>query len=227
MLLAVGHDRSSDKSIEEVYVTGLANVLAALPSPPRRLIYISTTGVYGQTDGDWVSEQSPCQPARPGGKACLAAEQLLAESSLAPRVVVLRCAGLYGPGRIPLVDYVRRGAEIPSRPDAHLNLIHIDDVAHVVTIVDEVETVSRVYNVADGQPVLRREFYREIARLVGAAEPTFAAGISPGDERRNRVDDKRISSALLMNELHATLTYPSYREGLAAVVAAEACGNEI
>ena len=218
VLFAVGHDRSANQPIEQVYITGLANLLAALPSPPRRFIYISTTGVYGQTSGDVIDETAECFPSRPGGKACLAAEKLLSESSLAASSVVLRCAGLYGPGRIPLVDYVRRGEEIPSRPDAHLNLIHIDDAAHIVTLVDEVETPSRLFNVSDGEPVLRREFYCEIARQIGAAEPRFATNLAVGDERRNRVDDKRISNARLTSELRVTLEYPSYRQGLAATV---------
>lgn len=218
VLFAVGHDRSAGPTIEQVYVTGLTNLLAALPCPPRRFIYISTTGVYGQTTGDLIDEGAECVPTRPGGKACLAAEKLLGESSITAQSVVLRCAGLYGPGRVPLVDYVRRGEEIPSRPDAHLNLIHIDDAANIVTLVDEVETPSRLFNVSDGQPVLRREFYREIARRISAGEPRFAENLAAGDERRNRVDDKRICNARLMNELRVRLQYPSYREGLAATV---------
>ena len=219
VLFAVGHDRTAGMSIEEVYVIGLTNLLAALPSPPRRFLYISTTGVYGQTAGEWVDEDARCEPSRPGGRACLAAERILAESSLADRVVVLRCAGLYGPGRIPLLDDVRRGNEIPSRPDAHVNLIHIDDAAQIVTTVDEVETSSRLFNVSDGQPIVRRDFYRELARLIGAGEPKFAPPVAGSDDRRQRVDDKRISNARMMRELRVELQYPTYREGLAAIVA--------
>src|SRR4051812_17304365 len=79
VLFAVGFDRTAGQTIDQVFPIGLANVLNALPSPPRRFIYISSTGVYGDAEGDWVDEQTPCHPTRTGGKAALAAEQQLAQ----------------------------------------------------------------------------------------------------------------------------------------------------
>ncbi len=77
VLYAVGYDRTADQSLREVYVQGLANVLAALPANTGRILYVSSTGVYGQTTGEPVDESSPCHPTREGGRACLEAEQLL------------------------------------------------------------------------------------------------------------------------------------------------------
>ncbi len=80
VLYAVGYDRGSQWSQQQVYVEGLCNVLAALPTPVDRFLYISSTGVYGQADGEWVDEQSRCEPMRPGGKACLDAETCAASA---------------------------------------------------------------------------------------------------------------------------------------------------
>jgi nucleoside-diphosphate-sugar epimerase len=94
VLSAVGFDRSSGQSIHDVSVGGMRNVLQALPSTVQRFIFISSTGVYGQSQGELVDEQSPCEPRRPSGQACLAAERLLAEHALAFRRIVLRLAGI-------------------------------------------------------------------------------------------------------------------------------------
>jgi nucleoside-diphosphate-sugar epimerase len=217
VLFAVGFDRQCGKTIEQVYVTGLTNVLSALPYSPRRFIYISTTGVYGQTGGEWVDESALCKPERAGGKACLLAEQKLAASRCSASAIVLRCAGLYGPGRIPLVDEVRLGNELPSRPEAHINLIHVEDATRVVAKVEEVETASRLFNVSDGHPVVRREFYDEIARLIGAPQPRFAQPQPDSMDRRQRTDDKMISNQRLLRELGIDFRYPNFRAGLAAI----------
>ena len=217
ILFAVGFDRSSDHSIEEVYVSGLANLLAALPETPRRFVYISSTGVYGDADGEVIDEQSPTHPTRPGGKAHLAAEKLLLESQLGDRATILRCAGLYGPGRIPRLKDVQLGQPIPANPDACINLIHVDDAAQIVCEVAEAQPPSQVYCVSDGSPPTRREFYEHLAMLHGAPPPTFATPDDESTSRRSRTSNKRISNRRLMDELRITLQYPTYREGLAAI----------
>ena len=115
VLFAVGFDRSeSRQSIEEVYAGGVRNVLAALPADTGRFIYISTTGVYGPAGGEWVDEATPPDPQREGGRASLAAEQALAAHPLGQRSVILRLAGIYGPGRVPFFDELRAGEPIPA-----------------------------------------------------------------------------------------------------------------
>ncbi len=85
VLYAVGFDRSSDKAMREVCVGGLHNVLNALPASTERIIYISTTGVYGQADGDWIDEESPCRPSRESGRVFLEAEEALRAHALGRR----------------------------------------------------------------------------------------------------------------------------------------------
>ena len=96
------------QSIEDVYAGGMQNVLAALPSATGRFIYISTTGVYGDAGGDWIDEETPTDPQRDGGRASLAAEQALAAHPLGKNCVILRLAGIYGPGRIPFRQFAAR-----------------------------------------------------------------------------------------------------------------------
>jgi len=210
VLYAVGFDRSAGKGIEEVYVNGLANVLDALPTPPRRFIYISSTGVYGQTDGGWVDENSPCQPTRPGGRACLAAEELLTASPSADQSVILRCAGLYGPGRIPRLADVEGRKPINANPDVYLNLVHIDDVANIVCecLRGDSRRLSGIYNV-----------YEELVSLLNLPHPTFGAPGEAVSGRRAGGDNKRINNVRMKNELNVKLQYPNYREGLAEIVA--------
>lgn len=219
VLFAVGFDRAAGGSIETVYAGGMRNVLAALPAGVGRFIYISTTGVYGKGAGEWVDEDTPPDPQREGGKASLAAEQLLAASPFADRSVVLRLAGIYGPGRVPFLDKLRAGEPLPAVSTGHLNLIHVDDAA---AIVDAAATHSRptnVYCVSDGHPVLRGDYYQEIARLVGAPPPTFVPP-DPNSPRAARAEaDRRVNNARMLSDFKFKLIYPDYRAGLAAILA--------
>jgi len=113
VLYAVGFDRTATASRHEVYVHGLQNVLERLPSSVARLLYISSTGVFGGADDAWVDERSECAPQREGGRACWAAEQWLRASSWASKSIILRLAGLYGPGRIPYLSQLRAEEALP------------------------------------------------------------------------------------------------------------------
>jgi nucleoside-diphosphate-sugar epimerase len=217
VLVAVGFDRSVGATIHDVYVTGLANALDALPASVAQIIYVSSVGVYGQTDGGWVDEQSPCEPTQEGGRACLAAESLLAEHAPGTRRVVLRLAGIYGPDRIPLAAKIQAGEAIPNPPDGWLNLIHVDDAARIVLAADQNDQASGVYCVADGNPVLRRDYYDHLAELLAAPPPTYCTESPPGERRRGG-GNKRIRIDRLRRDLAPQLQYPSYRQGLAAIV---------
>lgn len=218
VLFAVGFDRSASQTIREVYVDGLAGVLRWLPSTVRRFVYISSTGVYGQVAGDVVDETSPCQPTREGGEACLAAERLLRHSHLANRAIVLRLAGIYGPERIPRAKELKAGAAIAAPAQGYLNLIHVDDAARIVVLAAGTPP-PKLYCVSDGHPVLRADYYAELASLVGAPPPLFIEPPPESPAAQRAGSDKRVSNALLMQELAPTLLYPSYREGLRAIVA--------
>lgn len=221
VLYAVGFDRKAGHSMRDVYVDGLRNFLAVLTEDVGRLIYVSSTSVYGSHDGNWIDEDTVCDPATENGHICLAAEEVIARDRLAARTCVLRLAGIYGPQRIPGRESLMEGKPIVSAPDAHLNLIHVDDAATAVEAVARHPKPSARYLVADGQPVIRREFYRELARLLHTAEPRFADGAATGALTGRGMTDKRISNRRMLDELSIELEFPSYREGLAAIVGPE------
>ena len=216
VLFAVGYDRSSGKTIDDVYVNGLRNVLETLPVP-QRMIYISTTGVYGQTDGQWVDEQSECVPTRAGGIACLRAEQLIENSPFAPAAVVLRLAGIYGDGRVPRKNEILAGKPIPAS-SGFLNLIHVEDAARIIVEIERCRSASHRYIVSDNQPVLRTDYYAEVARILNAPRPQFDTPDPQSPAGLRATTDKRVSARKLIGELKYRFLYPSFREGLRQIL---------
>lgn len=223
-LFAVGYDRTaaraSGPSIREVYAGGARRAALALTAV-ERFIYISSTGVYGQVTGEEVDEHSPCRPTREGGKAALAAEQALEESPVAQQLIILRLAGIYGPGRIPRSADLLQGKPIDAPADGFLNLIHVDDAAKII-LLTEGAMPPRTYVVSDGHPVVRGDYYRELARLLSAPAPTFVEPPADSPAAQRAGSDKRVNPRRMLAELKPSLAYPSYREGLAAIVAAQA-----
>jgi nucleoside-diphosphate-sugar epimerase len=212
---AVALDRASAASMREVYVGGLRNVLEQLLRPAR-FVYVSSSSVYGQTDGSWTDETAEANPEEPAGQVVLEAERLL--HSKLPGAIVLRFSGIYGPGRLLRRQAIEAGEPITADPEKWLNLIHVEDGARAVLAAAERGEPGRIYNVTDGAPVRRRDFYSEMARLLGAPPPRLAAPAAgaqlPPHERGNR----RISNSRLREELGVELAYPDYRAGLAAAV---------
>jgi nucleoside-diphosphate-sugar epimerase len=224
LVYSVGYDRSAGPDIRTVYAQGLANVLAAMPSTVKRVIYISTTGVYGAAAGDWVDEQTQSDPQRDGGKASLAAEEVLRNHPIGKNSIILRLAGIYGPNRVPYIDKLRAGEPLAVPSEGWLNLIHVDDVAAIVMAVDRWASTQSITDgpavlcVSDGNPVVRGEYYREVARLISAAEPTFAEPDADSPAAARARADKRISNRKLVDTIHPTFQFPDYRAGLAAIL---------
>jgi nucleoside-diphosphate-sugar epimerase len=213
-----------------VYEDGLSHTLAALDQQLQRFIYISTTGVYGQANGEWVDEASRCEPTRLGGKACLTAEQRLHESQLADKSIVLRLSGIYGPERVPNLRALQAGQPIIAPSGSYLNLIHVDDATKAVVAAAARGDVPATYVVSDNQPVLRQDYYCELARLSGVDPASIEfvgnasqlAGARTISERAQRkVGSKRVRSDHIMQALDLRWSYPSYQAGLVAILAAQ------
>lgn len=223
VLHSLGFDRSGGQSIQDIYVDGLHAVLDRLDAEAlKRFIYVSSTGVYAQRGGVWVDEQSECRPEREGGQACLAAEELLRGHPIQDRVTVLRLAGIYGPGRIPRRRELAAGQPLRVPTSGYLNLIHVDDAVRVIRALDDSDVHPDLLLVSDGHPVQRELYYRELAAQLGVAHPTFES--APADSpagRRAAGGDKRVRNTKLQDLLGLEMAYPSYREGLAAILAAE------
>jgi nucleoside-diphosphate-sugar epimerase len=224
VLFAVGYDRSTRGNtlpIEDVYAGGVNNVLAALPAETGRFIYISTTGVYGPSTGEWIDEATPPDPRRDGGSASLAAEHALAAHPLGVRSIILRLAGIYGPGRVPFTDEILAREPIPARGSGYINLIHVEDAAEVVIAAGDSEATGRgprIYCVSDGQPTQRGTMYSEVARLIGAPPPVFVEPDANSRRATRAENSRRVSNERMLAELRVTLAYPDYRAGLAAIL---------
>jgi nucleoside-diphosphate-sugar epimerase len=219
VLYAVGYDRNQTYGLEELYLRGLVNVLNALPAATGRVIYVSSTGVYGDRKGEWIDEHTPCFPDRPGGRACLAAEEALIAHPRGAAAIILRMAGIYGPGRVPSKDKLESGRAIPAPASGWLNLVHVDDAVTVVLAAGEARQGARHYLVSDGHPVSRRDYYRELAGQMHAPAPRFMALDATAPSTLRAASDKRVSNARLVAEMGVRFRYPSYREGLAAILA--------
>ncbi len=211
VVYCVGLDRSAGKSMRDVYVGGLANVLAS-GLRTSKFIYVSSTGVYGQTGGEEVDETAATEPIDDSGRVVLDAEKLLSDA------IVLRFAGIYGPERLIRRQSIEKGEPLVGDANKWLNLIHVEDGASAVLAAEERGKVGRMYNVSDDQPVRRRDFYTTMAKLLKAPEPRFVAPEPgtplPSHERANR----RIVNRRLCEELGVRLTFPTYEEGLRAVI---------
>lgn len=216
VLISVSYDRTSQHSRYESQVLGLRNLLQAI-SPEARICYISTTGVYHQTDGSWVDETSPTVPTRAGGQAHLEAEQMLSQLRPDSPWTILRLAGIYGPGRIPRAADVTAGRPIEASSEGYLNLIHIDDAADAVLAAWS-RSRRRLYLVSDDCPVLRGDFYQQIARQCGAAPVTFVEPSPDAPARVLSASNKRVRNQMMRRDLLTQLSYPSYREGLANAI---------
>ena len=237
VLIAVSYDRNSPRSRYESQVGGLGNLLRLLPADAR-IVYISTTGVYHQTDGRWVDETSPTHPTGLGGRVHLQAEQLLHSMRPFAPWNILRLAGIYGPGRVPRAADVVAGRPIASPELGFLNLIHVHDAARAVlaswdrlgqTSMGQAKgsealaavrpgLQSRLYVVGDDAPVVRGDFYREIAAQTHSPPPEFIAPPADAPVRMRSNSNKRVWNRKLRRELLTTLVYPDYRCGLADVL---------
>jgi nucleoside-diphosphate-sugar epimerase len=218
VLYAIGYDATSGKSRKEVQHEGLNAVLDALRRQTGRLIYISTTGVYAQNDGQWIDEESDCKPTREAAKVALAAESLIRGHAFAERAFILRLAGIYGPGRIPHRGDLVAGRAIAAAPNDYVNLIYVDDAVSAILTVEAQGTPPQTYLVSDGHPVRRVDFFAELARLNGAPPPRFETPPSDALAASRSGSNKRISNARIRSELGFAPRCPSYREGLAAIV---------
>jgi len=215
LLYAVGYDPAGGASRSAVNVDGLRAVLDAISPEVRRVILISSTGVYAENEGGWVDEHSPAQPLRESGRVLLAAEEALAEHRFGDLAITLRLAGIYGPGRLPRRTELVAGEPLPIAAGQQVNLIHVDDAAAAILAAETRASPPRTYVVADGNPVERREYFAELARQLNLPPPSFRDPL-PGEATSRRSGNKRANNARMLGELQVTLAYPTFREGLAA-----------
>jgi nucleoside-diphosphate-sugar epimerase len=188
-----------------VYLEGVRNLQSRFPE--ARILFTSSTSVYAQDDGEWVTEESPAQPEHETGEILREAEQDILERG----GQAARLAGIYGPGRSALLQRVLRNeAVIDPENDRFVNQVHRDDAAAALFRLIEKESGTGIYNVADAEPVLLSECYRWLAERLSRPLPPVAKTAA---ERRRGTSNKRVSSQKL-RALGWEPRYPSFAEGM-------------
>lgn len=210
-LWAVGFDRTGSHSLRDVYVRGLEQALNQPELQETHLIHISSTSVYGQTEGSIVDEDSVCEPERENGQICLDAERVVMGRT--GRSTILRLAGIYGPQRLlARAQQLQNQEPLAGNPLAWLNLIHVTDAVRAVRAVERSSDCAPLYLVSDDEPVTREDYYRELANVLQAPEPLFAPDLP--DRKGDRGLNKRCLNQRLKTELLPVLQFPSMKTGL-------------
>jgi nucleoside-diphosphate-sugar epimerase len=190
------------------YLEANRTLLAAAARTGARVVYTGSTGVFGQRDGSDVDELTAPAPASATGEVLAEAEALVRSAG----GVVVRLSGLYGPGRAGVIDRVRSGRlALGSNDGAWMNFCHLDDAVAFVIAALSGGVSGAVYHGSDATPTRRREVVEWIAARLGISPPRGEAPAGP---------DRRILSERTREALGIALAYPSFREGLAALVPA-------
>jgi nucleoside-diphosphate-sugar epimerase len=220
VLISVPPDEDGDPVLEHH-----AADLAAAPKL-HWIGYLSTVGVYGDQRGGWVDEETPTSPVSERSRWRVAAEDawLAFGAREQKRVQVFRLAGIYGPGR-SAIDRLREGtAQRIVKPGQVFNRIHVEDIAATLAAAVAGRGAHQVYNVTDDEPAPPQDVIAFAAHLLQMPPPpeiTLAqARLSPM-AASFYVENKRIRNARLRHELGVALKFPSYREGLRAILAHE------
>lgn len=214
ILASASPDASGDP-----FLTGLPEIAQARP---EWVGYLSTTGVYGDHQGGWVDEDTPLTPALTRCVQRVDAERQWRATGLP--VHIFRLAGIYGPGRGPF-EKVRDGtAQRIIKPNQFFSRIHVDDIARVLAASIARPNPGAAYNVCDDEPAPPEDVLSHAAALLGLPEPPavpFETAEMTPMARSFYLESKRVRNDRIKGELGVALLYPTYREGLAALLLAE------
>jgi nucleoside-diphosphate-sugar epimerase len=202
-------DRRDEAAYRRIYVDALHNLLGVLRgagAPLRRIFFTSSTAVYGQSNGEWVDEESPTRPSGFNGRVLLEAEAIIED---APELGVnVRLSGIYGPGRTRLVRKVWDGEAVASR--GWTNRVHVDDCAAALHHLMRVDDPESLYLGSDDEPATTAEVVTWMSQELGVKAP------APGDSARL---NKRCRNSRL-RKTGFELRFPSFREGYPDIVRA-------
>ncbi len=194
----------SDEGYCRGYVEPCQTLVKALAGREPRVIFVSSTAVYSENDGQWVDETTTAHPARHNGRRVLEAEQTLASARLP--LVVLRLAGIYGPGRTRLMDSVATGKTEATQ--AYTNRIHADDAAGFMAWVLKMDEPQPLYLLSDGESPRKAQVIHWLAEQMGVAPPPEGESAS----LNKRVDNRAMRASGYQ------LRYPSFKEGFAELI---------
>lgn len=220
VVIAVAADSPSEAAYRAAYVDGVRNVLATLERDgvlPRRILFVSSTAVYGDAGGGWIDEETAPKPSGFSGHILLEAEELLQDwvSGRPTEGISLRLGGIYGPGRTRLIDQVASGAAVLPDQPRFTNRIHRDDAAAAIVHLASLKPpVAPVYVGVDNDPAELGNVLRFLASELGRGVPPSGAG------PEGRGGNKWCSNARLLST-GFEFTFPTFREGYRSILAGE------
>ena len=206
--------------------TRIENFLRAIESSaPNRLVLISTTGVYGDCHGEWIDESTPINPQADRAHRRANAEQQVNQfcQHLKIPLVILRVAGIYGPGSLPL-ERIKSGQPIVNQQDSPFtNRIHADDLVTVCETALLNANITGIYNVSDGHPGTMYEYFSGVAEALNLPVPPAIslqqARTQLSDGMLSYMDEsRRINNTKLLNDFGISLRYPDLQSALTSLI---------
>lgn len=197
--------RGNSEAYEQVFLAGMMNIHEHLPI--ARQLFVSSTSVYGQAQGEWVTELSVADPEAETGRILRMAEGV----ALTGHALVVRSSGIYGPGRGVLFEKFKRGeAVIEGDGSRWMNQIHQHDLVSAIEHLISTGDIGQIYNVTDDAPVTQKDFYKWCSEFLGKPLPPYG----PVNLNRKRgLTNKRVSNAKLKGTGWKP-AFPSFREGI-------------
>ncbi len=217
VVLTAGLRSDTEDRYRSLFVDGYARLINQLfnrATPPRRLVMVSTTGVFAESDGGRVDESSAVDDHRTPSRYYLAAEKTVLSTGAGATVV--RLSGIYGPGRFRLIREVRERRAFHIPPPAHyLNHLHTDDAAGAIAHILALGTPAPIYIASDLEPADRNDVLQWISHHLGMGDIPVAHATDARPGRRS--GNKRCDSSLLVRS-GFQFRFPTYREGYARLI---------
>ncbi len=193
---------------------------------PEKVVYMSTSGVYGDCGGEWVTEETPLNPQTSRAQRRVDAETTLKEwgQEHSVPVVILRVTGIYGPGRLPLARIQQGHPVLREEESPPTNRIHADDLAVVSVKAAETATDGDIFNVSDGQPGTMTQYFNLVSELLDLP-PLPQVDMEEAKRVMNPMmlsyltETRRMDNRKMIDQLGVTLTYPNLKAGLKNVIA--------
>ncbi|KAF1052206.1 MAG: Protein YeeZ [Stenotrophomonas maltophilia] len=219
LVFAAAASQHDEAGYRATYVEGLQRTLAWLAQAgqrPRRILFVSSSGVYAQQGGEWIDEDSPAEAQSYSGRLMLEAERVVLDSDLPATAV--RLSGIYGPGREWLLGQVRQGYRVATEPPLYGNRIHAEDAAGLLECLlladADGQALAPLYLGVDDEPAPLAEVVAWLRERLGVTQWS-------AEQTVRRAGSKRCSNARA-RALGWVPEYPSYREGYTAILAGQA-----
>jgi len=201
----------NDVAYYQAYVLGLKHLISALPSAPKRLFFVSSSSVFGQSDGEHVTEESPTEGKNFSSKRLLEGEEVTLATDYPSTVV--RFGGIYGPGRTHLIDLVNDG-KAHCMEGVYSNRIHTEDCVGVLQHLMNYKKTEDLYIGVDNEPTLTCEVYEWLAEQLSVSDIEH---IEPTENSRAQRSNKRLSNEKIRSTGYK-FKYPTFKDGYSVLL---------